>query len=271
MPSLLNKISKISIYLLVFLLPLFFLPWTVNVLEFNKQALMLILVLISLICWLIAGLTAQRIEINHSFVNIAALILFFCTVLSTIFSSFRYGSFWGLPLPVASSLLSLLLFAIFYFLVTNIFKKEEIPFLALTLFLSVSLAAIFFILQVFGKSVFLFDFSQNTSFNTVGSSNSLAIYFSVLLVLFFPFFFQARGLFKVVLGIAGFLLLFCLFLVNFQPAWLVFTIGLAVLLGLATVSVINVKKDASSNSVIVLLLIIFYFGNIFLSIENRQP
>ena len=36
-----EKITKYSIYLLVFLLPLLFLPWTFDYLDFNKQALLM--------------------------------------------------------------------------------------------------------------------------------------------------------------------------------------------------------------------------------------
>jgi hypothetical protein len=43
----LDKISKISIYLLVFLIPIFFLPFTQNVLDYQKQVLLVSLVSIS--------------------------------------------------------------------------------------------------------------------------------------------------------------------------------------------------------------------------------
>ena len=61
-----GKISKISIYLLVFLLPLFFLPWTVSVLDFNKQLLLILLVFISLLCWLLKSLQEGKINLNWS-------------------------------------------------------------------------------------------------------------------------------------------------------------------------------------------------------------
>ena len=41
-PQIFEKVAKASVYLAVFLLPLFFLPWTVNVLDFNKQALLIL-------------------------------------------------------------------------------------------------------------------------------------------------------------------------------------------------------------------------------------
>ena len=54
-----GKISKWTIYLAVFLLPVFFLPWTVNVLDFNKQALLLVL---SILIFFGGLETAQRVR-----------------------------------------------------------------------------------------------------------------------------------------------------------------------------------------------------------------
>ncbi|MDI6602708.1 MAG: tetratricopeptide repeat protein [Patescibacteria group bacterium] len=260
-------IAKISIYFLIFLLPLFFLPWTSNVLEFNKQALLFILVFISLICWLASALIANRLEINSSFLNLPVIILLFISGFSVVLSLFRYGSFWGWPLPVAPSFLSLLCFVVLYFIITNLFKKEEIPFLFLALFLSGFLAAVFFLCQLFGKFIFPFDFSRNTSFNTIGTVNSLAIYFSLLLILVLPLFFFVKRFFKIILGIFGFTFLLCLFLINFKTAWLIFLTGSAVLFALGAVSF----KKARHSGFITLLMGLLIIALIFVFLRFSIP
>ena len=138
--KMLKKIAKGSIYLLVFLLPLFFLPWTSNVLEFNKQALLLLLVFVSLTSWLASILVSNRLEINVSFLHLPIVTLLLVIGITTIFSLSSYGSFWGWPLIIPAGFVSLLVFSIFYFLVANLFKKEEIHFLDLiTLIMSILL------------------------------------------------------------------------------------------------------------------------------------
>jgi len=246
-----RQLGKAMIYFLVFLLPIFFLPWTTNVLDFNKQALLLILVFLALICWLANSLVSNKFEINTSFLNFPVIILFLVTAVSVIFSAYRYGSFWGWPLSVSQSLLSLLGFTIFYFLVANLFKKDEIIFLFLTLFVSGFLASLFGIFQLFGKFILPFDFARVNSFNTIGTVNGFAVYSSLLLVLLLPLLFFVKRFFKVILGVFILTLLVPLFLINFKTAWVVFLTGLAVLFAFG---VVNLRKTGRSSFVTVMMI-----------------
>lgn len=265
------KVAKIAVYLLVFLLPLFFLPWTSNILELNKQALLFFLVLISLICWLAYILTSSKLEINKSFIDLPVVLLVLVTAISTLFSLFRSGSFWGWPLAISSSFLSLLAFSALYFIIANLFKKEEIPFLFLTLFLSGFLVALLFIFQFFGKFIFPFDFARTPSFNTIGNSNSLAIFFSLLLILLLPLFFFVKRFFKIILGISLLTLLFSLILINFLTAWLVFTSGLVVLFTLAVVSLRKVKGQGRPGFIVTFLMVFLIIGLFFTFFRFSLP
>lgn len=249
------KAAKLSVYTLIFLLPLFFLPFTSNILDFNKQALLLFLVFVSLICWLVSSLISNRLEINSNFLNLPVLILLLVSGISVIFSLFRYGSLWGWPFAISPSFVSLLGFVILYLLIANLFKKEDIPFLFLTLFLSGFVVAFYFILQLFGKFILPFDFSQTSSFNTVGTVNSLAVYFSILLILLLPLSFFVSRFFRIILGIIGTFLLISLLLINFKTAWLILLAGLVVLF---VFGVVNLRRTGRSGfiSLIMALLII---------------
>ncbi len=246
-----KAIAKAAIYFLVFLLPIFFLPWTSNVLDFNKQALLLISVFLALICWLANSLVSNKFEINTSFLNFPVIILFLVSAVSVIFSVYRYGSFWGWPLSVSQSLLSLLGFVIFYFLIANLFKKNEIIFLFLTLFLSGFLISLFGIFQLFGKFILPFDFARVNSFNTIGTVNGFAVYSSLLLVLMLPLLFSVKRFFKVILGVFILTLLVPLFLINFKTAWVVFLTGLAVLFAFGAV---NLRKTGRSSFATVMMI-----------------
>ena len=137
-----ERVSKIALYILIFLLPILFLPWTANVLEFNKQALLIVAVFVAIFAWMIRVLVTGKISFNLHWIHIPVIVLFLVYLGSTIFSLWPHGSFWGWPQPTSESLLSLLGLLLFYFLIVNIFERKEI-FYALSLFvLSAGLAMI---------------------------------------------------------------------------------------------------------------------------------
>ena len=55
-----NFVIKFSIYGLVFLMPLFWLSWTNEVYEFNKQYLLVFLVGLALLAWLVKMIVVQK-------------------------------------------------------------------------------------------------------------------------------------------------------------------------------------------------------------------
>ena len=178
-----DKVSKISIYVLVFLLPILFLPWTANVLDFNKQAILIFLVFISIFAWMLKILISGKASFNFSAVHLPVIVLFLVYAVSTIFSLWRYGSFWGWPGVTSESLISLLGLVLFYFLIVNIFKRKEIFYVIFCLILSGFLSVIYGSLQLFGKYVIPIGFTKAVSFNTIGGVNGLAVFIAILLPL----------------------------------------------------------------------------------------
>ncbi len=230
-----EKVFKIALYALTFLLPIFFLPWTANVLDFNKQALLFVFVLIALFAWMLKVLVSGRLSFNLSFVNIAVAVLFLIYLVSTIFSWWRYGSFWGWPQISSESLLSLLGLVLFYFLVINIFEKKEIFHLITLLIASAVLALVYGILQTFGKFIIPISFTKNLSFNTIGGTNGLAVFAAVLLPLIIICLISSREkYFRILFAAAAFVCGLALLLFNFQPAWWLVVVGSALLIVFAT-------------------------------------
>ena len=230
MKNILDKITKVSIYLLVFILPIFFLPWTTNVLDFNKQVLLLFLVFLSFFGWLLKSLIEGKISLNLNLFNIAVLVFLVILGIGTLFSVYRYGSFWGWPLDIASGFLTIFVFILLYFLIINLFKKEEIFGLLLTLVFSSFLAVLFGAFQIFGKFLFPFDFAKLTSFNTIGTVNSLGIFAALLLPLIISLIFISKRLIKILLIIFGLITLGLAILINFWAVWISLLIGVAAIL-----------------------------------------
>ena len=226
-----ERVSKISIFILVFLLPILFLPWTANVLDFTKQALLVVLVFVSIFAWLLKIMISGKGSFNLSLIHIPIGLLFLVYLVSTIFSLWRYGSFWGWPQLSSESLLSLLCLVFLYILVSNIFEKKEIFYLLATLVVSSSLAMLYAGLQIFGKFLIPVDFTRTTSFNTIGGMNNLAILAAGLLPLIIFLIIASKDKrFRILFIAAAIINTGLLLLINFAPAWWLVVLGTALII-----------------------------------------
>ncbi len=176
-------VTKYSIYALVFLLPILFLPWTSEVLDFNKQTLLIGLVFISLFSWMLKVLVSGKFEANVNKVHIFVGVFFLAYLLSTIFSVDKYGSFWGWPRVTSDGLLSIISLVILYFIVSNVFSKTEIVKSIFIFSVSALIAEIYGVLQLFGLFIIPLDFAKSAGFNTIGGAGGLGMFAAVLLPL----------------------------------------------------------------------------------------
>ena len=216
--TLCEAITKYSIYAVVFLLPIFFLPWTSNVLDFNKQTLLVLLSFVAMFAWMVKALVSGKLSLVCTKVNFA--VLFFVLVLSgsTIFSLDKYGSFWGWPRVSSESLITIICFAFIYFLISNVFSKQRIVSVVKLLGLSASLAILIGVFQLFG--IFLpFDFAKTASFNTVGMVGGLGLFMAVLLPVFIVFEIYGKKWEKIVFAITIGLSVIALVLINYTIVW----------------------------------------------------
>jgi tetratricopeptide (TPR) repeat protein len=225
-----KMVSKMSLYLLAFLLPIMFLPWTANVLDFNKQALLVFLVFISVFAWLLNVLISGRVRINISLVHIPVGVLFLVYLVSTIFSSWRYGSFWGWPLVTSESLITIICLVLLYFLVVNMLeRKETFHFLAFTVFSS-GIAALYGALQVLGVYIIPIGFTKSQTFNSLGSVNMLAITAAAILPLAIMMIIASKKkTYRILFGISAAVFAAILLIINFYIAWWLVIAGSALI------------------------------------------
>jgi len=230
-----ERVSKTALYILVFLMPILFLPWTANVLEFNKQALLIAAVFVASFAWMLRGLISGKINFDLSWIHIPVVVLFLIYLVSTVFSLWPHGSFWGWPQTTSESLLSLLGLLLFYFLLINVFEKKEIFYVLSFFVLSVLLATIYGILQFFGKFLIPVGFTKTNSFSTVGGMNNLGIFTASLLPLVVMALVQSKKKLYRVLFLSALIVLFVfLFLINFQIAWWLVIAGAVLLIAFGT-------------------------------------
>ena len=65
-----DKVIQWGLYVFVFLVPLFFLPFNDSILELNKQLLLTVFGLVLLIAWLGKMIANGKVEIRKSFLTL---------------------------------------------------------------------------------------------------------------------------------------------------------------------------------------------------------
>lgn len=262
------KYARWLVYILVFSIPLFFLPWTSEVLEFNKQFLIFILAGAGLILYLGQVIRTGHLILKKSPANYAILIFLAAILLASLFSDFRYQSiFGGFGAGFYESLVSSVSFAVLFFLILNVFgigpnsAREDASGLLNIFGLSLFLVLLLGTLQIFGLSVFkLFGISQQ-AFSTVGTFNSLGIMAAVLMILSLSKIGFKKGTYFGYVRIpAIFLSLFLLLLINWWVLWLAAISGLVFVLVSNSMSDWRVSNYFWPSSVI-LLAVVFMLLN----------
>ena len=120
MEKLFTSITKKSIYLLVFLLPLFFLPFSFEAFEFNKQYLMFFLVTLGVFSWLAKMILVDKeIKFKRTPLDIFILVFVVLAIIGSIFSVDPSSSLFGFYGRFSNGLISLVIMAMMYFFITN--------------------------------------------------------------------------------------------------------------------------------------------------------
>lgn len=120
MQKICNFVIKYSFYGFVFLMPLFWLPWTIEVYEFNKQYLLVFLVGLALLAWLTKMIIVQkRIVFRRTPLDIWILVFMVVMVLSAVFSIDKISSWFGFYGRFSGSMIGLLALGLMYFVVVN--------------------------------------------------------------------------------------------------------------------------------------------------------
>lgn len=251
-----DRVSKYSLYTLIFLLPVFFLPLTSNVLDFNKQILLIILVSVSLFAQMLKILITKEFTININKVGTSIAVLFLVSAVATIFSISRYGSFWGWPQVISEGLVTFMGLLVFYFLVSSIFSKEEIKTSVTILSVSSCLVLLIGILQVFGLYIIPADFARSQGFNTIGGLSSLGLFLLALLPLAIMSSARKRILTIILISTVVFSGLL-LILINHTNLWWLTLVGSALLMFM------GIQKKDSLNSKLLFIPMIFLAISLF--------
>ena len=217
--------------MLLFLIPLFFLPFSQNVLDLPKQILALVLILLSLIGWLGRAIFEESLVLRgNKLCYLSLILILFSLFVSSIFSLLPRVSFFGSSFGFTDNFLTFFLFIALAFLVINSFKKES-EFLSFLFFflLGGAVTGILNLFQIYGIFLLPFEFAKTVSFNTVGTTNSLALLSAVLLPISLILSFNSKRLLKVILAVISFIIIANVVLINFRAAWIALIIAIFIL------------------------------------------
>jgi len=260
MKKTLNTIIKFSLYSLIFLLPVFFLPFSFEAYEFNKQYLLFFLVSLAFLAWFAKMIICDKeIKFRRTPLNIPILVFIFIAILNTVFSIDRISSLFGFYGRFSDNLIGILSFGALYFLITNNAStnkgqktinnkdKEEIashPLLTVDSSLKAFLWSVFFVLlfsyfSLFGVWQLLSKLAPKfqllamlgRTFNPAGAYlEALAVFLAtvaILLVALILIRSKENIIKNSILLTASFLLLL---IINFTPVWLVLVLTLIIFL-----------------------------------------
>jgi tetratricopeptide (TPR) repeat protein len=260
--SILDKTNKISLYLAVFLVPIFFLTFSQDFLGHPKHLLLIFLLTISFGAWFSGQLLQGKIVIKKQALFYgAAIFLLIAAGVSTVFSLWRGGSLWGWPTNMAESFVATASFLMLAFLIANSFQKEKELLSVIKLFIvSGAVAGLFTIFQTYGVFLLPFSFAGTALFNIMGAISSVALMASILLPISLFLILKSSRFWKVTFILSSFIFLLNLVLINFRTAWGILALVSMILLAFS----VKTTKDKNAfiwiGTLMVLLTLSIFFS-----------
>jgi cytochrome c-type biogenesis protein CcmH/NrfG len=244
-------ILKYLLYVGIFLIPIWLLPLTADVIELNKFVLISAVAGVGLLLWLISLVSGSSFKTQSKQVAIGVLVFALAIAASTLFGLNKDTGVFGLPGGYSSSLIGIFAAMSLFFLIvgTGVVKKKILRNLII---ISTFIALLYGTLQVWGIHLLPLEMSKTNSFNTVGTLNSLVILGAIV----FPLLFAAptSKKMKFVQVGAGVLTLFLAVVVNWWVTWIPLFVGMLGLVGM------RIKQNEQWGKLISIPLIIIILG-----------
>ena len=243
-----GKIIEYSFYLLLFITPLFFLPFNYELFEFNKMMFVYALTIIIVSAWIGKWITEKKITIARTPLDIPILLFLAGQVISTILSIDIHTSIWGYYSRFHGGLLSTISYILLYYaFVENMQQASSVKRQASSnktinciylLLSSAFLVTGYGILEHFGiDSSYWVQDVRNRVFSTLGQPNWLGAWIDGIILIPIAFLLTGKtgGTSRLWL-ILFFILYFCLLFTGSRSAYFGFLAALLVFLSLLVVS-----------------------------------
>lgn len=236
------KLGRVFLFLLIFLLPLFFLPTTIYPVDANKQFLAAFLVSASLLCYLANSYFSRKIIYSKSLLVLAAIFFVIAGGISAFFSISSNSSLYG-DFTQADVFVNFIIYGLALYLAAVFLKKQDFNKIGIIFLASTVLISLLGLLQLTGFYIFPFDFARQAGFNVFGSVINFDIFIAFALVLVVAALVEVNISLSAKAGLifTVLLILLNLFLINYQPIWIL----LAIIMVIYAIYKFTFKSEAS--------------------------
>ncbi|MBI4598926.1 tetratricopeptide repeat protein [Candidatus Uhrbacteria bacterium] len=241
-----QAVTRWSLGILFFLLPLFFLPATVDAFEVNKQTLFVILTSVALLSWLGSMVVEKRLSFRAGWINLGPLLIVVGALVSSIFSLAGYQTWVGQAVQEYTSFLTLAMSAVLFYVLVNTAHEPRVQRnLFVALLASGALAGLVTVLVVFGVPLPM-GLGEIRGFNTIGTINAFVTFLTVVTCLgigwwlggkkgeenLLPEGWQGNAL-RGLIAFIGIVTLLLLLAIDFWVFWVIAMFGMVLLLAFA--------------------------------------
>lgn len=226
-----EKFISLEIIGLAFLLPLFFLPITIEFYEFNKLILLSVAVTLGALAWGIKAALTGDLKVRRSPFDLPVILFWLATLVSTIFSDNYLTSIIGQYARWHPSLFSITVLTALYFLVSWHIDGKTLRKALVALLASATLGALLAWPSYFGLNLLGQDWSNRATFTPLGSPTVLAIFLGAIAGLIWKEVFTAQNRWiKIALAADFTFFAATLALLGSIPGWVAFAAGVLVAL-----------------------------------------
>jgi Tfp pilus assembly protein PilF len=268
-------VLKYLIYFLIFLFPLFWLPFSFENIEFNKLYFLFFLSWFGVFFWFLEQIVVKKeISFRYNLLDFFIFLFFILILLSFVFSQDKISSFLGSYLRFNDGILAFLSFFGIYFLVRNNLKIKEEGRVEIFKILKILLISSFFVIlwtyiSLFGLWQKIPSIGKYFVFSPVSFSiYSQSIFLSLIFVLTLGYLFSENKIKKIEKVFLIFILILSFILISifdFTLAWYILIISLIFLS-----SILAFEKTFKENIHIFLIPISLILLSLFLSFINVQ-
>ncbi len=229
----LTSTTRGLIYFLLFFLPLFSLPFTIDRIELNKQTLLLVLTFVAALSWIGSMLVSKRFVFRRGWINFFLTVLIVAFGISAWYSSAPFLSWVGGSTQEYTSFLTIVGLSLLYYLIVNTLSEQKAHRIVYFLLI---LSAVFSAGFAFGDL-----FIGEEIFNPIGTLSSAGVFLISMTVLALSLWISHRKsdslMYKGTTGVIeqGLIILLCLLVFAYLLAlddgflWLLLELGLAIL------------------------------------------
>lgn len=173
-----------SILLTFFAIPFFFTGMASQGIGFEKMIVFYFLVLVGVVAWATKGVITGELSIKRTPLDIPILATIITFSISAILSVSGKDSLIGAYGNPTKGIAAVVIFSLFYYLVVNNIKAEQIKTVFWTILGSAFLVFAYSLLQLNGIFLLPTDISKTISFNPIGSLSGLTMFVVMMLPLF---------------------------------------------------------------------------------------